>query len=80
MNKEAVAIVNSIAAAVEAVLIGVIAFGVELTGEQVAAVSAGIIAVGQAVATVLARGRVFSQATVEEVVANVVAAQEAGDL
>lgn len=80
MQKEAVAIANSIAAAVEAILVVVIAFGVELTGEQVAGITAAIIAVGQTVATFVARRNVFSQSTVDEVVANVVSGVEAGDI
>lgn len=78
LNTEPVAIANSVAAFVETILVALIAFGFELSGEQVAGITAVIIAGGQTAATIFARRRAFSPSTVEEVAANVAAGRDAG--
>lgn len=55
---EPVAIANSVAALVELILIAAIAFGLDLTTEQVVAITAVIVGVGQTVATIFGRSRV----------------------
>lgn len=80
MQREPIIIVNSIAAAIEAVILAGVAFGLEVTVEQLGAISVAVVAVGQAVATVIGRGRVFAPSTVEEVAANVAEGRDAGFL
>lgn len=58
MNREPVAIANAVAALVETVLILAIAFGLDLTPEQMAGTLAVIIAVGQTAATLVGRSKV----------------------
>ena len=58
VKREPVAVANSAAAVVSALLICLIAFGVELTDEQIAGVVGVIIALGALGATVFGRARV----------------------
>lgn len=78
MTREPVAIINSITAAIEAILVAVVAFGLDLSGEQIGAIMGAVIAVGAVVQTTLAHSRVFSPATVEEIAANIAAGRDAG--
>lgn len=72
MNKEPVAIVNTVVALIEAVILAVVAFGVQMSSEQIGAVMGAVIAAGAVVQTFVARSRVFSPATHDEVIVNVV--------
>lgn len=72
MTREPVAIINSITAAIEAIILAVVTFGVNLSGEQIAAIMGAVIAVGTVIQTTMARNRVFAPSTVETVVANAV--------
>lgn len=78
MQNEPLAIINSITAAVSAVLSAVVAFGLPVTDTQQNAIIAALAAVGVVVSTILARNRVFAPSTVEEIAANVAAGRDAG--
>lgn len=57
-SREPVAVANAVAGFVELLLVALIAFGLDLTAEQVAAVTAVIIGAGQVAATLYARPKV----------------------
>lgn len=58
LRNEPVAVVNTIAAFVEAAIVLVIAFGVAVTPEQMAAIIGVVIALGAVIATLTARAKV----------------------
>lgn len=78
MQREPARIITAIVGAVEAVLVAAIAFGVDITPEQLSAVTAALLAVGGTVQAILIRARVFAPSTVEEVARNVAAGRDAG--
>lgn len=78
MQKEPARIITAIVGAVEAILVAAIAFGVDITPEQLSAVTAALLAVGGLVQAALIRARVFSPETVEEIARNVAAGRDAG--
>lgn len=55
---EPVAVANSIAAVIESAIVLGIAFGVDVTPEQIASITAFVIVLGQSVATIVGRSKV----------------------
>lgn len=80
MNKEPAAIISAVTAAVTAVLALLVAFGLELTGDQQAAILGVAAVVAPLVAGLVTRSAVFSPASVERLLAggNEPGAHEAG--
>lgn len=64
MEREPVAIVNAVTAAIQSVILAVVAFGLKLSGDQISAVMGAVIAIGAVVQTVIARNSVYSPETV----------------
>jgi hypothetical protein len=64
MDREPAVIIGLVTAAIEALIALVVAFGVELTGEQVAAIMGFVAAAGAVIAALLTRARVYAPATV----------------
>lgn len=64
MDREPAVIIGLVTAAIEALIALVVAFGVELTGEQVAAIMGFVAAAGAVIAALLTRRRVYAPATV----------------
>lgn len=58
LRDEPVAFINGVVAVVEALILLAVAFGLELSGEQVALVMAVVIAISNLFKTVFARSRV----------------------
>jgi len=66
MDREPVAIINSVTAAIQAVIVAFVAFGLDLSSDQIGAIMGAVIAVGAVVQTIMARNRVYSPETVAE--------------
>ena len=58
IKEEPVAVFNAIAGVIEAGLVLAIAFGLDVSPEQLAAITTVIVSVGQTMATILGRARV----------------------
>jgi hypothetical protein len=58
MKREPVVIINALVALVEAIIALAVGFGLNLTKEQVGLVMAVVVAIGNLVQTILARGQV----------------------
>lgn len=58
MDREPIAIINAVTAFIETVILLFVAFGLELTQDQIGAIMAAVIAAGTVVSTVMGRSRV----------------------
>ncbi|MCI0560384.1 MAG: hypothetical protein MN733_18010 [Nitrososphaera sp.] len=58
MEREPIAIINAVTALIEATILAVVAFGFDLSTEQVAAIMAVVLAGGTVVQTIMGRNRV----------------------
>ena len=70
MTSEPIIIINSVTAAIEAIIVVLVAFGFSLSGDQVAAIMGAVVAVGAILSTVVGRASVFAPDTVAELVAS----------
>lgn len=68
MNREPAVIIGSVVALVDAALIAIVAFGVDLTKEQTAAVMGVASGIATLIGAYVTRGKVWSPESVEEAI------------